>query len=436
MAVVAQALGQRGFQPETHGADVVDQLLLLDDALHFQGGGTGHGMGLIGLSVQEAAGAVGQGLHDPVGDQDAADGLVAAAQPLRDDLDVRRDPFLFPRVHRAGTAHAAHHLVQDQQGAVAVADLPHTAEVAGDGGDAAGGGAHDRLGQERDHRVGPQALELRLQLRAQAIQVLRVGLAFELEPVGEAGRHQAVRRAQDGFVLLPPHHVAAGRQRAQRGAVVALPPRYGAGALGLAGFQEVLPRQLDRCLVALRSRGAEPRPRQPARFILQQDVGQVLGRLVGEGAGMGVGHPRGLPTDRLCDAAVAVAEAGDRRAARGVDDGLAIRGMQVNAVATDRDRGDGAGAVKHMAHCWVALLAGVMAQPNKALLRQIDADDSGFVSDPMVCDGVSGFEMRLRSCGAAILATGPVLRVGVWFGRARAPAWCHCPVWLDALADG
>ena len=40
------------------------------------------------------------------------------------------DAFLLAGVQRAGAAHAAHHLVQDQQHAVAIADLANGREVA------------------------------------------------------------------------------------------------------------------------------------------------------------------------------------------------------------------------------------------------------------------------------------------------------------------
>ena len=93
-------------------------------------------------------------------DQDAADRLVAAAEALGDDLDVRRDAFLLPGVHGSGAAHAAHDLVEDEEGAVAIADVAHRLEVAGHGGDAAGGGADDGLGHEGGDIAGAEALEL------------------------------------------------------------------------------------------------------------------------------------------------------------------------------------------------------------------------------------------------------------------------------------
>ena len=105
-------------------------------------------------------------------DQHAADRLVAAAEALCHHLQVGRDALLLPGMHRAGAAHAAHHLVEDQQRAVAVADLPHALEIAGQRGDAAGGGADHRFGDEGDDGVGAEPLELGLQFVGQAIDVL------------------------------------------------------------------------------------------------------------------------------------------------------------------------------------------------------------------------------------------------------------------------
>ena len=111
---------------------------------------------------------------DPAADQHAADRLVAAAETLRHHLQIGRDAFLLPGVHRAGAAHAAHHLVEDQQRAVAVADLAHAPEVAWQRGDAAGGGADHRFGDEGDDGVGAETLELGLQFVGQPIDVLLI----------------------------------------------------------------------------------------------------------------------------------------------------------------------------------------------------------------------------------------------------------------------
>ncbi len=150
----------------------VQQVVVADDALHLQRGGAGDGMRLVGVAVHEAAGAGVDRIDDLAADQHAADRLIAAAKALRHHLQIGRDAFLLPGMHRAGAAHAAHHLVEDQQRAVAVADLAHALEIARQRGDAAGGGADHRFGDEGDHRVGAEALELGLQFVGQAIDVL------------------------------------------------------------------------------------------------------------------------------------------------------------------------------------------------------------------------------------------------------------------------
>ena len=227
-------------------------------------------------------------------------------------------------MHRAGAAHAAHDLIQDQQRAVAVANLPHALEIARDRGDAAGRRANHGFGQKGDDRFGAETLELRLQFRAKPFQIRRVGFAVMLEPVSETRRHQAVRLAQDRLVIFPPHHVPARRQRAKRGAMIRLPSRDRADSSRLPDLQEILPRELDRRFVALGPRGTEPRAGQPARFVMQQDLRQIFGRLVGERSGVSIGHGRGLTRDRLGHAAVAVAEGSDRRATGGIDDRAAV----------------------------------------------------------------------------------------------------------------
>ena len=64
-----------------------------------------------------------------LGGEHGPDRLVAAAEPLGDRLDVGRHTLLLPGVQRAGAPHAAHHLIEDQQRAVTVADVAHGTEV-------------------------------------------------------------------------------------------------------------------------------------------------------------------------------------------------------------------------------------------------------------------------------------------------------------------
>ena len=159
-----------------------------------------------------------------------------------------------------------------------------------------------------------------------------------------------MRLAQNGQEFFTAHQVAAGRQGAERGAVVGLEAGDGAAALGLADLKEVLAGEFDRGLVPLRPRRAEPRPCQTAGFVLKKNFGEVFGRLVGEGAGMGVRHCCRLPADGRRDPAVAVSECRDGRSARGVDDFVPVGGVEVDAVPANRDGGDGAGAVEDAGH--------------------------------------------------------------------------------------
>ena len=74
------------------------------------------------------------------------------------------DAVLFAGEERTGPAHAAHDLVQDQQHAVAVADLANPHEVARRRRHRPGGCADHGLGHERRMTVsGPSALDLLLQ---------------------------------------------------------------------------------------------------------------------------------------------------------------------------------------------------------------------------------------------------------------------------------
>ncbi len=260
------------------------------------------------------------------------------------------DPLLLPGVLGAGAAHAAHHLVEDQQRTVAVADRAHRLEIAGQRRDAAGGRPHHRLGDEGGHGIGAEALERRFQLVGQTADVIGIALARLLEAIGEAGRDVMERRRQDRRIGRAAHHVAAGRERAQRGAVVALPPRDEIPPLTLAALDEILPRQLQRRLRPLRAGRAEIGVAEAARIAVEQQIGERLGRLAGEKAGMRIRHALRLCRDRAGDAPVAVAEAGDRSAAGAVDDFAPVREAQIDAVAGDGGGRGGSRAVQNVAH--------------------------------------------------------------------------------------
>ena len=231
-------------------------------------------------------------------------------------------------MQRPGAPHAAHHLVEDQQRAVAVADLAHGREIPGGRRNAAGGGAHHRLGHEGGHRVGAESLELRLQLCGEPGGELGLGLGLGLLAIGEGGRDVAERAGQQRRVDLPPRSAAASRQRAQRIAVVALPPRDEPRALRLPCRHEEVPRHFQRRLHRLRSAGDEVHPCQAARLMPHQRVRQRFGGFGGEETGVGIGQRGRLVLDRRHHAGMAMPEATHRRPARGVQHRASIRRVQ------------------------------------------------------------------------------------------------------------
>src|SRR3546814_10907867 len=106
--------------------------------------------------------------------------------------------------------------------------------------------------------------------------------------------------------------MAAHRQRAERVAVIALRPGNGPVSLRLADLQKILPGHLERRLDTLGSAGDEIHHVEVAGGCGDQEVGQLLHRLVAEEAGMGVGDRIELRLDGVDHPPLAMPEAGDR----------------------------------------------------------------------------------------------------------------------------
>src|SRR5207244_11146393 len=117
----AEALGQAPLEMAAEIPDPFEQFFLADNTLDLEGRRAGDRVGEICMPVLEGSRTPTDRVNDVGACEHRADRLVAAAKSLGDGLDVGRNAFLFPCVKRAGAAHAAHHLVEDEQGAVAVA---------------------------------------------------------------------------------------------------------------------------------------------------------------------------------------------------------------------------------------------------------------------------------------------------------------------------
>jgi hypothetical protein len=136
---------------------------------------------------------------------------------------------------------------------------------------------------------GPEPLDLGFQLVGDALAVVEGALAVLAAAIFVAGRDMRGLDQHRRELAAAPF-VAAGGERAERVAVIGLFARDDAIAV-LADLEKVLPRQLDRRLDRFRAAGDEIDAVDALRRVLDQQIGEFLGRLGGEEAGMGKGDP-------------------------------------------------------------------------------------------------------------------------------------------------
>ena len=103
----------------------------------------------IGMTMLEEAASRLDRQVDFVATHHRPDRLVTGTQPLGDGKDIGPHAIRFTSEHMASPAHAAHHLVKDQQHAVPVADLADAGEIAIKGRHRAKRRTDHRLGHER-----------------------------------------------------------------------------------------------------------------------------------------------------------------------------------------------------------------------------------------------------------------------------------------------
>ena len=157
-------------------ANVLEQLLLLEDVEVRERDSRRHGMTAESVAVVERRGAVLEGLVDAVADDRRADGRISARHPLRAGDHVGLEAVGDRREHVSDAAEARDDLVGDQQNVVLVADLANPLEIPGRRREASAAVLHrlkedcrDGVGTlEQDHLLdavrGPQA-ELLFRLR-------------------------------------------------------------------------------------------------------------------------------------------------------------------------------------------------------------------------------------------------------------------------------
>ena len=156
---------------------------------------------------------------------------------------------------------------------------------------------------------------------------------------------------QQGAELRAAPFVAAGRQRPQRIAVIALTARDDVPPLRLALLDEILPRHFQRRLDRLRSAADEIDVVDPFGRGLDEAVGELFGDFGREETRVCVGKLVELLVKGSNHVGMAVAETGHRRAAGRIDVALAVLVEQFDALAADGDGHLGVGgAVKNMGH--------------------------------------------------------------------------------------
>jgi hypothetical protein len=161
--------------------------------------------------------------------------------------------------------------------------------------------------------------------------------------------------------------VAAGRERAERIAVVALAPGDDVPAPRLAGLEKILPRHLERRLDRLRTAADEIGVGEARRRVLDEAVGEPFGDFGGEEAGMGVGERVELAAQRREHVGMAMAEARHRRAAGGVEIAIAGAVDEFDAGAADGERRrDAGGSVEQMAQGFRTRLEGGVNPPSRS----------------------------------------------------------------------
>ncbi len=131
--------------------------------------------------------------------------------------------------------------------------------------------------------------------------------------------------------------VAAGRQGAERVAVIALPACDEARTIRLTDLEEVLPRQLERGFDRLRTAGYQIGIGEATRFIADENARQFLRDVGGEEGCVRIGELGSLTRDRFKHARVLVAETGHRGTSGTVEDFASICADEPGAMAADGD---------------------------------------------------------------------------------------------------
>ena len=188
-----------------------------------------------------------------------------------------------------GSAHAAHHFVEDEQHAVAVADRPDALEIVADRRRGAGVAPTTVSATKAMTLFGPISTSFLLERLSGPRRIIRVALALPPQPIGVAGV-DVVGLDQERLELRAPPRISASGEGAKRVAVVALATGDDMAALRLADLDKILARHLERRLDRLRAAAYQIDVIEACGSVLDQTVGEAFCGLGGEKGGMCVGE--------------------------------------------------------------------------------------------------------------------------------------------------
>src|SRR5690606_36756052 len=218
-----------------------------------------------------------------------------------------------------------------------VADFTDAAEIIANRRHGPRRRADDRLGDEDDDGFRAQFSKLFFQRAGGARRIVLLTFVFALEAIGKAGIDMVGFGEQRTKLLAPPL-VAAGGQRAQRIAMIALAAADDVAVLRLVNLDEILARHLQRRLDRLRPARNQIDMLESLRRTLYQPFAEPFGNLASEETGMSIGDLVQLLVQRLKHRRMSMPEAGNSCAAGCVDIGLALRIYDFDAARGDCDR--------------------------------------------------------------------------------------------------
>ena len=294
-------------------------------------------MRIVGLAVLERARTARNGVVNPLGAHDRADRLVARREALPERHDVGDDAVLLARQEGAGPPRAAHHFVEDQQDSMAVANVADAFEIARDRWHRARGRADHGFRDKCHHCLRAQPLDFALERRRRPLAVRFRALARLGKAIFEARIDQR-HVDQQGLVRFAPPLAPAGRERAERIAVIAEPTRDHAASAVIPTLEMVLPRELERRLDRFRAAAGVPDTVEVARAHARDQRRELFRGIGREKTGVDIFELGGLLAHRRKDRGMAVTEARDRRAAARVDVSPSLVVDDVNAFTPNRDR--------------------------------------------------------------------------------------------------